>query len=127
MLKLGLGLLTLFAAAVAVVGGIVFASDEDNASALHESAGFTASGTKFGIRVGDHINSAEQALRPHHFVPYRQDAIQTCLTHEYPKSEAVVVYADDSWRKGTICIAYDRQSGTVRAIEWAYGPFMVEL
>jgi len=124
MLKLVVGLASL---AVVVVGGIAFAADEDNANALASSAGFIREGSKFGIRVGDHISAADWNARQHHFQLYSRDDLQTCLSQEYPATEAIVVYKDDSWRRGTVCVAFNRRSGKIAAVEWSYAAFMVDL
>lgn len=108
-------------------GAIMFASDPNNTSALHSSSGFIEKGDRFGVRVDDHINTVGRALKHHHFSYYPSESDQTCLRHEYPPTQAVAVYTDDSWRRGTICIAYERNSRRVRAIEWSYGPFMVDM
>ena len=105
----------------------MFARNEDNANALRSSAGYIESGSKFGVRVGDQLSTVGQVVRYHHFSLYEREDLQTCLSHEYPPTQAVVVYVDDTWRKGTMCVAYDRKSHQVRAIEWAYGAFTIEL
>lgn len=124
MLKL---LSLLLALALLGWGAFMFARNPDNASALQSSSGFIDKGGKFGVQVGDHLRTVDQALQSHHFTYYPRDEFQTCLTHGYPPTQAVLVYQDDSWRRGTTCIAYERASRRVRAIEWAYGPFMVDL
>jgi hypothetical protein len=110
-------------------GLFVFARDEDNANAnaLRSSAGFVDSGGKFGVRVSDPLGTADQALRRHHFSLRQREDLQTCLSHRYPLTQAVALYKDHTWRKGTACLAYDRDSRRIRSIEWSYGPFNVDL
>jgi hypothetical protein len=125
---LRIGLAAGFLASAAIGwGAITFLSDEDNASALRSSAGFIERGSKFDVSVGDHIGTVGRTIGKHHFQLWERPDLQSCLTHAYPWTQAVNVYSDDTWRRGTACVAFDRRTRLVRSIEWAYGPFMVDL
>lgn len=125
MLKLAILAVVL---ALAAGGLLLFVNEKDNAAALRSSAGFIDRGSKFDVQMGAHMSTVDQAFERHHFSVYRSDdRDQTCLSHEYPVSHGVAVYTDDSWRKGTVCVAFERKSRKVSSIEWTYGPFRIDL
>jgi hypothetical protein len=118
------------ACALVAIAAYLFASNEDNAAALRSSAGYVDHGAKFGVRVGEPIQTVPDAMRRHGFIKYahkREQGVQPCLNREYPASQALIVYVDDTWRAGTACIAYERSTARVHSLQWSYGPFRWEL
>jgi len=104
-----------------------FFSNQVNRLALVSDAGFLERGSMFGVTIGSPVGEIESAVRQYGFKPYKIGVRDTCLHHDYERSIRINVYTDDTWRRGTLCIAYNNSTHRVTAIEWSYAAFIVEL
>lgn len=103
---------------------VVFLSNEWNRAALG-SEGYIEKGTKFGLTIGDRKQEITEHLVTRGLVDESTSGAnetgynsQSCLLHIYPSKYEVQVWGDDSWRRGTICIAF--LDGKLARMSWHY-------
>lgn len=105
------------AALAAMIGGFMLL-DARNA-ALLPPQGYVDSGGKFGVVIGEPERVA--LARVSHLTGvslYQKSEGGLCVFRRYETSDHVVMFADDSWRKGTICVV--SRGGMVREVVWSF-------
>jgi hypothetical protein len=102
-----------------VVGAIFyFLSDEYNRVAVLGSEGSIDSGSKFGLEIGMLRSDADAILNTRGLELVESFYGGSCLNRSYPDDQRIEVWSDDSWRRGTICLA--SKNDTVDSIGWFY-------
>lgn len=103
------------------------ASDEfDQAAMTGGSRGHINSGAKFGIYVGMPMSHARQILSKRGLTFYERASPSNptpphaCLGRRYPANRHIEVWADDSWRRGTICLSSTEEK--VVSVAWHFNP-----
>jgi hypothetical protein len=100
--------------AVMVVAMVIFLWDARN-WALVSPEGFTTSGTRLGLAIGDERTSAAFHLARLGYVLTHSQKSGDCLTHAYRQDDNIDIYFDYSWRHGVICVASSK--GRITALE----------
>jgi hypothetical protein len=101
---------------------------KEDYEALRQESGYLTSGGKFDVIVGSKSSMVPGEVARSGFKFYERSKYKSCLTHEYERFDFNVdIYSDDSWRKGTLCVVSDSSNDKIVALEWAFGPFKVEL
>ena len=105
----------------------IFLSNEWNRAAWG-SEGYIENGTKFGLTIGESkpevaiyltsrglINETTVGINETHYNP------QSCYNYIHGAEYEVELWRDDSWRRGSICIAF--LDGKLARVSWWYGMF----
>ena len=106
---------------------VLFLSNEWNRAAFGSRSNIE-DGTKFSLTIGDSkqevvgyftarglVDVSTYAINETHYNPQR------CHNHIYSDEYEVELWSDDSWRRGTICVAF--LDGKLARISWDYGMF----
>lgn len=104
--------------------GVVFLSNEWNRAAFG-SEGHIEKGTKFGLSIGDSKKEITEYLVDRGMIEKSGRGAnetgynpQSCHLHIYVEKYEVELWADESWRRGTICVAY--LDGKLTRVSWIY-------
>jgi hypothetical protein len=92
---------------------------------FREPTGVIEIGSKFGVTVGATPEQARAALLSHGFgeAPAAfNSSVPQCGGRFVREGETLFAFADESWRKGMICVFV--REDTVRAISWWFDPFV---
>jgi hypothetical protein len=106
------------------LGVLVYLSsdDSDRAGLIGGSTGYITSGSKFGISIGMPLATARLRLAGRGLQPLDLASLHApphrCLGWAYPPDHTVEAWTDDSWRRGTICIA--SVHGAVASVRWHF-------
>lgn len=113
--------LVLVATGAVIVLGSVFLSNDLNRTALAGGTGDVAAGGALGLSVGMPATEAEARLTAHGLKVVPDETPEApCLGRTYKPDETVRIFADDSWRRGTICLA--SQNDRLSRIVWYFAP-----
>lgn len=82
-------------------------------------SGVARHGERFGVTVGEPMSAAaDKLLKLPGVELYQRRNGGLCLFRDLPRGHQIDIYADDSWRKGTICVI--GRKGRVVEIIWEY-------
>lgn len=96
-------------------------SDEFNLRAITGSAGATRAQAALGLPIGMPAAQAAARLEDKGLVEFQDDTPAVpCLNGVYAADETVRLFADDSWRRGTVCLA--SREGRISQIVWRFAP-----
>jgi len=103
---------------------VVFLSNEWNRAAFG-SEGYIVEGKKFGLTIGASKKEMTEYLVERGLadrsIPRTNEVghnPQSCHLHIYANEYEVQLWADKSWRRGTICVAY--LDGKLTRVSWIY-------
>jgi hypothetical protein len=92
---------------------------EFNRAGLSGSRGRIDSGHRFGVSVGQHYESAAARMSRLGFEERELTRRNSCHGFDYSDDLKPVLWLDNSWRKGTICLVVS--DGSIKFISWWYG------
>lgn len=87
----------------------------------YQPVGYTETGTKFGVSVGDNIDAVKQSLSRRGLADDGAMQGGSCHDKTYPPSITIHRFYDESWRRGIICVGEVR--GKVVSLQWYYNMF----
>ena len=90
-----------------------------NRSGILGSKGRIATGSRFGINVGDNYETAKELMISLGFENAELTKAGSCHGYDYGKELHPHLWFDNSWRRGTICII--TSSNKVQYVSWSYG------
>ena len=102
-----------------------FLLPERNHRPFSDPEGVIWKGQKFGILIGGSDVLNRRALQQQGWVYDHTQRGGGCIRHHYSDDYALMVFVDESWRHGLLCVI--TKSDKVRAVEWFYGPFWIDL
>ncbi len=97
-------------------------ANESTRALVFRPNGVEERGSAFGVQVNDTRGDAADALARRHFTRVQTKAGGRCLLRNFSSDYVLDLFDDNTWRKGTICIA--TREGRVEAILWMFNPFM---
>lgn len=104
---------------VLLIAVLTFGLIDPRNSVFANPQGYVADGSKFGVRVGDSIDTgAAKLLSLRGMKHVRSTRGGICIFRRYGPETRVELFADDSWRNGVVCLA--GADGRVREIVWQY-------
>lgn len=112
------------AVAVGALGGTML-GNEKNRVALLNHDGFIETGEKFGVSVGERSMDVPGILVSDDFKFIEARFGGHCIRRDYAQTAKVHVYADDSWRKITLCLA--ERDDRIVSVQWHAAPLQPEI
>ena len=109
----------------ALIATVAFFVPERNRAPFSNSEGVIWHGERFGVVVGQPETINRRNLEQQGWSYDHTEMGGGCIRHHYAADYTVTVFFDESWRSGTLCVISKGHS--VRAIEWFYGPFWLDL
>ena len=94
------------------------AFDDFTRAGLLASQGHAEEGSKFGVEIGMELDDAGHGLRERGLRPVALTAPASCHGRIYAAEHELELWYDDTWRRGTICLA--SVNGRVESISWLY-------
>jgi uncharacterized membrane protein len=110
-------LFTALVVVLIVIGSAIVASPLTR-TGLMRSKGSISEGSFLGINIGESASTAGIKIARMGFRTIESSYGRNCMGIHYPEDYHVVLYYDNSWRNGTICVA--SIAGRVRGIRWYY-------
>lgn len=84
-------------------------------------------GSKFGISIGDSVDSVTAKLKEQRVIyretstmEHRQQNPNKCHGFEYEDIDMIRIYADNSWRRGILCVVV--KDNEMVAMSWFFQP-----
>jgi len=84
-------------------------------------------GEKFGVSIGDNVQSVTAELKEHGVrydvnasKRHREQHPNDCHEFEYKDIDEIRIYSDSSWRRGTLCVVL--KDDKVVAMSWFFQP-----
>ena len=94
------------------------ALDDFNRAGILASRGTIEEGSKFGVEIGMELDDAGHVLRERGLRPAALTAPASCHERTYSAERELELWYDDTWRRGTICLA--SVHGQVVSVSWRY-------
>jgi hypothetical protein len=105
--------------ALVAVAIAAFLSVAENRDLLLRGGGYMESGEKYGVTVGLPTLDALKILKDRGYVYNASYDGGLCVLKRFPPGNRLDVMFDETWRKGSICVA--SKNGHVVGLEWAHG------
>lgn len=121
--------LVVFAGLIATY--FLFVRDTSEMAQVARSAtdyrGQITEGTKFGVSIGDSVASVNAKLKEQRVIyretstmEHRHQNPNKCHGFEYEDIDMIRIYADNSWRRGILCIVV--KDNKMVAMSWFFQP-----
>ncbi|MDQ7020152.1 MAG: hypothetical protein Q9M33_13440 [Robiginitomaculum sp.] len=106
---------------IGVVFLLVFGSERNRAALFINSNGYIEQGKKFGVEIGSPLENGIAHFEQMGLSVYSVTQGGRCIFRQYNSNFMVTVLADDSWRRGGVCIV--SKDNVIFGIGWSYNPF----